>query len=233
MGWKGAIMADVSGRIWIDEFPGWSWYRDNGTEWAKWGHFNEFNEPDQTTFAWVNQSSATVSTTYGPTVLVAPAPGGAGDNVNLRVQAAPATPYSLIVGFVPLIDPVNQTSCGVVFRESSTGKFIYFNLMFDTSSTIAKSDVVFNVSDYTNPTTLMSNYVVLSAGFLKGSIIWFKMADDGVDLTWSYSNDGQNYIVAATRSRTNFLASGPNQVGFAINSNNTSGATGMTLLSWN
>lgn len=226
-------MTEISGRIFTDAFPGWSWYRDNGTAWAKWGHFNEMNEPDQSLFAWVNQSSATVSTTNGPTVLKTPAPGGAGENVNLRVQTPPSTPYTLIAGFVPDIDPVNQTSCGVVFRESSTGKFIFFRLMFDTTSAVTKSDIVFSVDKYTNPTTFSSNYAVKSAGFLKGSIIWLKMADDGTNLTWSYSNDGQNYTNITTQSRTNFLASGPNQVGFAINSNTTSGAAGMTLLSWN
>jgi hypothetical protein len=134
---------------------------------------------------------------------------------------------------VPQIDPTDQTSCGVVFRESSTGKFIFFRFMFDTTSAITKSDVVFSVDTYTNPTTFNSNYAVVSAGFLRGSVIWLSMLDDGTDLTWSYSNDGQNYTVITTQSRTNFLALGPNQVGFAINSNTTAGAAGMTLLSWN
>lgn len=224
----------VSGRIWLDGFPGWSWYRDDGTAWTKWGHFNELVEPDQSLFAWVNQSSATFSTTYGPTVLQTPAPGGAGENVNLRVQATPlTTPYQLIMGFTPQIDPANNTSCGFVLRESSTGKFIFFRLMFDTTSAITKSDIVFSVDKYTSPTVFNSNYAVHSAGFLRGSIIWFSALDDGTNITWSYSNDGQNYTDITTQLRTNFLASGPDQMGFAINSNTTSGAAGMTLLSWN
>jgi hypothetical protein len=226
-------MADVSGRIWLDEFPGWSWYRDDGTAWRKWGHFNEFTEPDQSLFSWINQSSATISTVYGPSILTTPAPGGAGENVNLRVQATPTTPYSLLMAFIPQIDPVNNTSCGMALRESSTGNFIFFRLLFDTASTITKSDIVFSVDKYTSPTVFASNYAVVSAGFLRGSIIWFKVFDDGTDITWSYSNDGQNYTNITTQSRTDFLASGPNQIGFAINSNVTTGAAGMTLLSWN
>jgi hypothetical protein len=225
-------MADVSGRIWLDAFPGWSWYRSNDAEWLKWGHFNEFTEPDQSLFSWVNQSSATISTTYGPSVLTIPAPGGAGENVNLRVQAPPATPYSLIAGFIPNIDPVDNTSCGMVLRESSTGKFIFFRLLFDTTSAITKSDIVFSVDKYTSPTVFSANYNVVSAGFLRGSVIWFKIFDNGVNITWSYSNDGQNYTVITTQSRTDFLALGPDEIGFAINSNTTSGAAGMTLLSW-
>ena len=223
---------DISGRIWLDAFPGWSWYRDDGTTWKKWGHFNEFTEPDQSLFSWVNQSSATFSTAYGPTVLSTPAPGGAGENVNIRVQALPTTPYNLLAGFVAQLDPANNTSCGMVLRESSSGKFILFRLLFDTASTITKSDIVFSVDKYTNPTTFSANYAVASAGFLRGSVIWFKIFDDGINITWSYSNDGQNYVDITTQSRTNFLAGGPDQIGFAINSNTTSGAAAMTLLSW-
>jgi hypothetical protein len=225
-------MANVSGRIWLDKSPGWSWYRDDGTQWKKWGHFNEFFEPDQSLFSWVNQSSATIVTTYGPTILATPAPGGAGENVNLRVRSTPATPYVLIAGFIPQIDPTNNTSCGMVLRESSTGKFIFFRLLFDTVSAITKSDIVFSVDKYTSPAVFSANYNVVSAGFLRGSVIWFRIFDDGTDITWSYSNDGQNYIDITTQTRTDFLALGPNQIGFAINSNTTTGATGMTLLSW-
>ncbi len=225
-------MADVSGRIWMDAFPGWSWYRDDGTVWTKWGHFNDFIEPDQSTFSWINQSSATISSTDGPSVLTCPAPGGAGENVNLRVQTTPTPPYTLLAGFVPQIEPVNNTSCGVVLRESSTGKFIFFRLLFNTASVITKSDIVFSVDKYTNPTTFNSNYNLVSAGFLRGFVIWFKIVDDGVNLTWGYSNDGQNYTTITSQARTNFLLSGPDQVGFAINSNTTSGGAGMTLLSW-
>jgi len=228
-------MADIeiTGRIWTDSSPGWAWYRSDDVEWKKWGYLNEFTEPDQSLFSWINQSSATIDTTYGPTVLKIPAPGAAGENVNLRVQAAPPTIYSTIACFTPQIEPVNKTSCGIIFRESSTGKFIFFRFMFDTTSIIAKSDVIFSVDKYTSPTVFSANYAVRSAGFLRGSVIWLSMMDDGTDLTWAYSNDGQNYTTITTQSRTNFLALGPNQVGFAINSNTTSGAAGMTLLSWN
>lgn len=224
---------EITGRIWTDSFPGWSWYRDDGTEWKKWSHFNEMTEPDQSLFAWINQGAATISSTYGPSVLKAVAPGGAGDNVHMRVQTPPVTPYVLSACFTPNIESANKTSCGVVLRESSTGKFIFFRFMFDTTSIITKSDVIFSVDKYTNPTTLSGNYTVCSAGFLRGSVIWLQIADDGADLTWSYSNDGVNFVELTSQSRTNFMALGPNQVGFAINSNTTSGAAGMTLLSWN
>jgi len=224
---------NVSGRIWVDSFPGWSWYRDDGTAWTKWGHFNEFTEPDQSIFGWINQGSATLSTTYGPSVLATPAPGGAGENINMRVQTLPTTPYNLLAAFVPQLDPFDSTSCGMVLRESSTGKVIFFRLLFDTTSAITKSDIVFSVDKYTSPTVFSANYATVSAGFLKGSVIWFNIFDDGINITWSYSNDGQNYIDITTQSRTDFLLGGPDQIGFAINSNTTSGGATMTLLSWN
>jgi hypothetical protein len=105
--------------------------------------------------------------------------------------------------------------------------------MYDTASIIAKSDVIFSVDHYTNPTTFTGNYTVRSAGFLRGMVVWFQIIDNGTNLSWYYSPDGINFNLITTQSRTNFLASGPNQIGFGINSNTTSGAAGMTLLSWN
>jgi hypothetical protein len=229
-------MSFLSGRLFLSEAPGWFWYQDDGTEWNAWGQFYEFYQPSQTNFIWINQGSATISTTDGPAILTTPPPGSAGENLRLRVEsitaeAPTAAPYKVVIGFMPSLDSFDQTSCGIVFRESSTGKIIYFSIKYDTTA-VSKSDLILSLDKYTSPTVFDSNYKILTANQLRGSTVWFRITDTGTDLRWSYAPDSLNYTIFDERSRTDFFTTGPNQIGIAVNSNNTSGNAGMILLSW-
>jgi len=230
-------MVDIAGRLYLPSAPGWYWFRDNGQEWEGWGLLYSFEEPDENGFSWINQGSASTSTTDGGVYLTTPAPGAAGENVRLRVQAvsfvAPTTaPYTVTAAFTPLLFPSDQTSAGLIFRESSTGEFIYFRVIFDTTSSLSKSDLVLSLDKYGNATTFNSNYKVLSASYIKSPTIWLKMEDDNTNLIWSFSNDGENFHTFDTQTRTDFMAGGPDQIGYAVNSNNTTGSAAMTLFSW-
>lgn len=223
-------MSDVTGRIWIDELPGWAYYYDDGTIWTKWGVFNQFTEPNSSSFSWVNQGAATITTNLGPTILGMPSPGGAGEDIHLRTISEIATPYAVDAAFIPQIDAANNTSCGILFRESSTNKIIFIRILFD--DTVTKSDTVISIDKFNSPTSFNSNYITISANVLRGPVIWLRMKNDGTDLYWYLSVDGITFNLIFSSSKTNFFTTGPNQVGFAVNSNTTSGAAIMTLLSW-
>lgn len=223
--------SNFEGRFYFQDNPGIYIKRDNGDTWDSYGLFFELFEPDNTGFSWVNQQTATVTTAQGGVVLSSPAPALAGENLNVRLKTAPATPYTIKAGFLTTLYPVNQTSAGILFRESGTNKIVFFRLMFDNTST-TKTDLVLSVDKYTNTTTFFGNYKVASANILKSSLTWFSMTDDGVNLSWAYSNDNINYIPFFQSPRNNFLTVGPDQIGYAINSNNTGGNAVFTLLSW-
>lgn len=222
---------DLEGRFYLQDDPGIYIKRDDGDAWTSHGTFYELFEPDETGYSWVNQQTATTSTTNGGVVLSSPAPLLAGDNLNIRVKTAPATPYTVRAGFLSLLYPVNQTSVGLIFRESGTSKLVFFRLMFDNTTT-TKTDLVISVDKYTSPTVLSANYTVLTANVLKANLMWFAMRDDGVNLIFSYSNNNIDYKDFFTVARNNFFTVGPDQVGYAINSNTTSGDAILTLLSW-
>ena len=155
------------------------------------------------------------------------------EEVRLRTQPLTfedptSAPYTVTTAFLPLLHHSDKTSCGIIMRESSTEKFIFFRLMYDTTSSISKNDLVISVDKYTDEDTFDSNYKTLSAATLLGSVVWFKMEDDNTDLIFSVSNDGKNFIEIDSQTRTDFLAGGPDEVGFAINSNNTIGSAAMT-----
>jgi len=222
---------DTEGRFYFQDDPGIYIKRDDGDAWNSYGHFFELYEPDETGYSWVNQQTATTSITDGGVVLSSPAPLLAGDNINLRIETAPATPYTIKAGFIPTLYPVNKTSCGLVFRENATSRIVFFRLMFDNTSTL-KTDLVLSVEKYTSPTTLSANYKVASANIFKSALIWFGVEDDGTDLKFSYSNNNIDYINFYQVARNNFFTTGPDEVGYAINSNTISGNAIMTLLSW-
>src|SRR5581483_3562113 len=222
---------DLEGRYYSLDDPAIYFNRDDGDIWNSYGTFFELFEPDEVGFSWVNQQTATTSTVNGGVTLTSAAPLLAGDNINIRVKTSPATPYEIKAGFLHTLFPVDQTSVGLIFRETSSSKIIFFRLMFDTTS-VTKSDFTLSLDKYTNPTTLSGNYKVISANILKSSMTWLKMADDGVNLTFSYSNNNIDYIDLYQVARNDFFSVGPNQVGYAINSNNVNGNATLTLLSW-
>lgn len=222
---------DLEGRLYLQDDPGIYIKRDEGEAWTSHGPFYELFEPDETGYSWVNQQTATTSITNGGVVLSSPAPLLAGDNLNIRIKTAPATPYTVRAGFLSLLYPTNQTSVGLIFRESSTSKIVFFRLMFDNTTT-TKTDLVISVDKYTSPTVFSANYTVLTANVLKANLTWFAIEDDGVDLIFSYSNNNIDYTEFFTVARTDFFTVGPDQIGYAINSNTTSGNAILTLLSW-
>jgi hypothetical protein len=229
---------DTPGRLYFSTDPGWYIWRDTGEgNWESWGPIFQLNEPNETGLSWVNQGSATTDTTNGGVYLHTPAPGSPGDNVRLRVQdvnfvAPTAPPYTVTAAFLPLLHPVDETSCGLVFRENSTGKFVFFRMLYTTTSSFTKNDLVLSVDQYTNETTFSSNVIQVPASVLLSSVVWLKMQDDGTNLIFSYSNDAANYRVLTVVSRTSFMLTGPDQIGYAVNDTSLLGMAGMTLFSW-
>lgn len=235
---------ELEGRLFLTQNPGWYFYRENGVAWRAWGPiFQTYEGIDYEEEYWeiINFSDGTnpgagLGGDQGGIIFGAGPNVGLGENVRLLVQAVSAvapitTPYTVTIAFTPALDPINQTYCGMVFRESTTNAFIFFKFMYDTTS-VLKRDIVMSVDKYTNPIALVSSYATLSAGTLTSPMVWFKMEDDGVDLSWYFSNDGLNFMLITTQIRTDFLGTGPDQVGIAIGGNNTTGGAAMTIHSW-
>ncbi len=242
----------MNGRIYLTQGPGWFVYREDGVSWNAWGPtftFNDYRNFDainQTTFdpiwQWVNEDDtvnpiAGGNSENGSLCLGVGANVGAGTNLKLFVtpvneEAPTSPPYSVVIAFTPTLYPADQTSCGVVFRDSATDKFIYFKIEYDTTNVVSNGNLVISLDKYDDPNTFNSNYTKLSAATLMGSVIFFVIEDDGTNLKWYFSNDGYSFVLFDSRSRTDFLTSGPDTIGFAFGTNNTTGGSGMNIYSW-
>jgi hypothetical protein len=195
---------------------------------APWGPVYQFTDPTIPSFSWVNQGSATVGNS-GPTTLLTSPTNGA-HSWNIREIAAPATPYTITVAFqVSFIASAANGAlfAGLVMRESGTSKFQACDV-FANGATLATSS-----GKWTNETTFSANYGSTGIySYFATSAIWVRMTDTGTNIQCSYSGDGTNFVDLTSQSRTDFMAAGPNQVGFALDNNNTTKNAYLTLLSW-
>lgn len=208
----------VAGDMWMPA-DGFSIYRYSGSAWVPYGPVFPMTPPDNASFSWVNQGSATVDTTYGGIYLEGP-PNGS-NSVRMRVKSAPGTPYTLTVAIQGGPLTVNYQDVGLIFRESGTSKAIYFRLDstgFLVSTVDASAGIVGNTYG--------------PVGVFGVQPLFWRIADNGTNLLYSLSWDGQHFIQLYSASRTAYLAGGPNQIGFGVNDTTNVYSVGMTVLSW-
>jgi hypothetical protein len=235
---------ELDGRLFLTQYPGWYVFREDGVAWRAWGPIFQLYEGlniDSDDWNWVNENDTVnpipgVADQFGDLVFSVQPNVGAGENMKMFTELVSAEtpttpPYTVTAAFSPLLTPVNQTCCGIVFRDTATDKFIIFRIMYDDTS-VTKRDLVMSLDKYDDPNTFNGNYKTLSAGSLTSPMIWFRMNDDGVNLNWYFSNDGFNFALFDSHSRTNFLASGPDEIGIGFGTNNTTGSAGINLHSW-
>lgn len=171
-------------------------------------------------FSWINQGGATVTSTAGNIILYAPA--SASDNLRIRKKAAPATPYTIEIGFTVHASQSNFFGAGFVWRNAAGGQLVCPLIGGGTTLDMASAK-------FTNATTYNSNYTVSPAPYPIGETHWIKVSDTGVNRVTSYSLDGKNWTDIHTVGRTDFITA--DEVGFFANSNN-SRAIFMNIFHW-
>ena len=197
-------------------------YRDTGAAWASWGPIFPLTAPVYGDFAWINQGTATATTTQGGIVLYTPAV--AGDQLRILKKAAPATPYTITAAVLLHLTNANYNTAGICWRQSSDGKAVVF--CSDTTSSFALT-----INKYTNETTYSAAYVSTHPPrFAMSPILYLRITDNGTNRIISFSWDGINFLTLHTVGRTDFLTA--DEVGFFVNSSNATYPVWMTLLSW-
>lgn len=178
--------------------------------WTPFYRGREVTIPVDGDFAWINQGSATVTSTSGNIILYAPA--GASNSCRIRKKTAPATPYTIEAGFEVFYGSGNFAEAGLVFRQSSDGKLSNFYTIQPGQS--------MGVSKWTNETTFSAGYTLSPAppGAI-GQVIWMQITDNGTNRVCTWSPDGINWIDVHTVTRTDFLTA--DEVGFYANMSNS------------
>lgn len=210
----------ASGDIWL---PSDSFYqfRYSGSAWIPWGPLFPMTLPVLADFTWVNQGSATAAQTYGAIQLSTPATSGY--DMKILKKAAPSTPYTITTAVIPNVVNQNYPNCGLLFRQSSDGKINAFRIVGQTNQCYLSG------VKYTNATTYSADYTP-SVNIDRPPLLWLRISDNGTNRICSWSLDGHQFMTMHTVGRTDYLTA--DEVGFFVESQNSTWGCDMTLLSW-
>jgi len=176
-------------------------------------------------YTWDNQGSAT-ATNLGTTSITFNIPNDS--NAHVLYQSVPgSTPYTAVTGM--LIPPTfNSNYIGTgLFIGDSSGKYLA-EVYSQSQATI----YLFSYPSTTSGSSVVTNYGPSSDIDRPGySMIYFKVLDDGTNLTWSFSTDENIWYQLYQASRTAFL-SAPARMGFGGYNSSGVAASGFSLFTF-
>jgi hypothetical protein len=187
---------------------------DDGSEWLHFVNGLLVTPPDLGDFTWINQGTATATTTYGGILMEdGTANSNTFDHAILK-KTAPSPTYSCVFGFIPYYGGVPFHLHGPIQRESSSGKFV--NLRLGTGSSM-QLEVVMNENN--SPTSNQS--FTLQRNFDIGNSIpaFVKIVDDGTNRKYYISPDPYRFpLEYYSVGRTSFCTA--DEIGFHVNTYN-------------
>jgi hypothetical protein len=142
-------------------------------------------------------------------------------DVAMYVLPAPSTPYTFVFTFLAHQWNFGSWSQGICFRESGTSKIHTFGL----------EKTAIRVDRWTDETTYLSLQHFASWAFRH--LVFFRIGDNGTNITYESSPDGINWILHRSESRTVHMAGGPDEYGIFLNASGLTSpnSMGMRLLS--
>jgi hypothetical protein len=178
---------------------------------------DEFNGTSLNTsrWNWFNQGGATAA--LGNSLLTLQAPANGGNDTRGIYQNVPAPPWTVVTELVAMdmASYANYAQVGFFLTDGS-GKAITCDLSVRSIIPTFAFDMSYwnsGSSFGSTPTGELYEMPVVSFP------LWFKVQDDGTNITCSFSRTGTLYFPIGSVSRTAWLASGPTGVGLLIGSN--------------
>jgi len=211
-------------------------YRDNGTAFFGWGPLYPLTPPINSNFSWIAGpgTSGTVDTSHGGVFLYDGATAAEGVNLlYVRGYAAPATPYTITLGYLPLFPFIDQKQSNVGMCLSDGTKFVSFATVVNRGgASWCFGYGVFRWSDSTTfagPASENDNAVPQ-----QGPLFWQQLVDDGTNRNWSLSIDGYNWSLFYQETRTAFMTA--TKIGFYVDAQQATASsnhiTGINVLHW-
>lgn len=175
----------------------------NGSAWSYFRDGFQCTLPVNGDFAWINQGTASVVTTFGGVKLTAP--GVSGQNMRIRKKSAPGTPYTITACFIHNLHVADFDFIHLGFRQSSDGKLSHFRYGWNSEWKL----------DRVNSSSPTADVSATSAFVLRANPIpiWIRITDDGTNHIFDYSWDGLEWLRHLSEGRTTYLAT-PDEVFF-------------------
>lgn len=206
-----------------------------GSVWQAFYQGDAVSLPSSSGWTWENQGTSAADFTYG--FLNLQYPGGSAGSWRNYYRAAPSTPYTITVR-IRKINWSGATSnatpdgFGLLFRDAS-GKLIQYYCLTQATNQGLGIEKWSSFSSFSaSYNSLFANGVFNGASqFAMAREVWLRMKDDGTNLIWSWSLDGLYWYQFDSRSRTDFFASGPTQVGIGLRNSTSEGAV-VDIFGW-
>lgn len=193
----------------------------DSSAWKTWGPIWRMVPFVPGDFTWVNQGAATLTESGGMSYLYTPA--ASGNSLKILKKSKSGT-FTVTLAFIPNIRSVAYASCGIVFRNNSSGKIIYYSFIpYQTKFAASKFDDATNYnSAYTTSATYSPHDI--------GNVVWMRATDNGTNRIAEWSTDGFNWNTIHSVARTDFITA--DEVGVCVNSNSSTATSAMNVLSW-
>ena len=207
----------------------------NNPNWLYFGNGQQFTPPPSA--GWTADNLAAGSTW---TFTNGPGYGSFQPNAATQMQAefrtAPATPYTVTACFQQQAvnasgASVTLQALGLIFRDG-TGKIVYWYYENDASQALTHTQKWNTSASFNSAYTDGAAQQVYGWGQSGHPFFCLSERDDGVNLIFRESFDGQNFIQYDSRSRTDFFAAGPTQIGIGARVEGASTHMESNLIHW-
>ena len=189
------------------------------------------------TWYWVNQSTATLSTTYGYDALTVPTSHAGGQAV--RATAAPTAGASAARVFaIRAAAPrktgstTNSPGWMIGFKEtaSTTNDKLHALYCLFTNGTDS-NNVICYIRRMQNASTYGGSDDVTALQLFPTSVVnYVKIQDDATNLLFSISADGKNWSQVGSVGRTAYITGGPAAIFYSAGTGNQLGATVLDVI---
>jgi hypothetical protein len=174
--------------------------------------------PASVSFSWLNQGGATENVGSASRYLLAPT-DGATNQIRGRQVATTESPESVVAGLIPQLNNQNYNACGIYVSDGT--KIITLTVL---------QGGTLQVNECTNFDTFSSTVATTGFGY-EFSPVFLKILDDGTNLKFYWSTDGNNFVLLYSQARLSFLAS-VSYFGYFAESNNSTWTAAALLVSW-
>lgn len=210
--------------------------------WIPWGPIFPFTRPRDPLFSWVNQGGASIDISRGGIHLIAPTNNG--QSLRMRVMSLVETDggFDLTIAMLPLLFSIASQSCGIVIRESGSGKLITLQLRSQgpgpldggsaaETETSGLSDLFLEVWKHDAPDSPNAAYFSQSipTRYMFLRVVQTCQADSD-RLFFMVSANGQHWETVFSAPRSEFLTA--DQVGFFANDESSFYKMQVSLLHW-
>lgn len=202
----------------------------NGSSWLDFiNGFNRTAPPAVGSLNWVNQGGAAGSNANGGLLMTFPA--SSSDNLRCLMKGSyPTPPYTFTVGIILTYPSIDYYLFGIAVSDGT--KYVAFGPAYDDYE--QSFGFSWRASNWSNTTTNSGSAGGTPYPLVQGPIVYVTLNDDNTNFNAYISSnpyDLQRYKIV-TVSRTAFISSGLNNIGFCADVNNSSFGASALIVHW-